>query len=209
MALKPRLKDVLWMVPAVVLLLAVALGSLHYYRTHNPVEQLAFKARRVSLVDRVQLSLASASEAEKSAVLGASDQTSQSFADQARAATADAERSRLELGRLLKTRSTQLERDLFAQFSQFFVALKRIDHDLLGLAVKNTNLANENGFQRHARPCTSQEYEEMPGNAHYSVDLPVCGDIVRPNASPVGAGVAQREPRLRNDPAPARHARMN
>ena len=140
MALKSRTKEILWMVPSPVLLVALTLVSLHYYRTRNPVEQLAFKAARVNLVDQMRVSLASASEAEKSAVLATGDQDSQAFADRARAATAELERARLELGGLLEQRGTQRERDFLAQFSESFVELKRVDHDVLGLAVKNTNV---------------------------------------------------------------------
>lgn len=140
MAIKPGIKDFLWTVPTVLLLLVAALAALHYYRTHSPVEGLAFKARRVSLVDQMGLSLASASEGEKSAVLAITDEDSLTFADQARAATAAVERARLELGVLLEPRGTQLEKDLFGQFSQSFVELQRIDQDVLALAVKNTNL---------------------------------------------------------------------
>jgi len=48
--------------------------------------QLAARAERIDRVQRMETSLASASEAEKSAVLAVTDQDSQTFADQARAA---------------------------------------------------------------------------------------------------------------------------
>ena len=88
----------------------------------------------------MQVALASAAEAEKSAVLAVTDQDSQTFADQARAATAEVERERQELGKLLATGGTQREKDLLAPFSDAFVALQRIDDEVLRLAVKNTNL---------------------------------------------------------------------
>ena len=106
----------------------------------NPDAQLVFKAQRVDLVGRMQLGLASASEAEKSAVLAISDRESQAFADQARASTADVERERRELVELLNQGGTQGEKDLLAEFSQRFTEFQRIDDELLGLAVKNTNL---------------------------------------------------------------------
>jgi hypothetical protein len=112
----------------------------HFYQKQNPAEQLAFKASRVDLVSRMRLALASASEAEKSAVLAITDQNSQTFADQARTATADAEKARRELGELLKTGGTQGEKELFNQFSELFAEFQRIDNALLDLAVKNTNI---------------------------------------------------------------------
>ena len=120
--------------------LVVMLVVLHFQTEQSPAEQLAFKAKRVDLVARMRLTLASASEAEKSAVLAVTDQDSQTFADQARAATAEVERERKELGELLVAGGTQGEKDLLAQFSKAFTDFQRIDNDLLDLAVKNTNI---------------------------------------------------------------------
>jgi hypothetical protein len=113
---------------------------MHFQTKQSPAEQLAFKAKRVNLAARMRLTLASASEAEKSAVLAVTDQDSQTFADQARAATAEVERERKEIGDLLAAGGTRHEKDLLAQFSKVFTDLQRIDNDLLGLAVKNTNI---------------------------------------------------------------------
>jgi hypothetical protein len=123
---------------AIFLLFAVLV--LTFGKEPNPSPQLAFKAQRVDLVARMQLGLASASEAEKSAVLAITDDESRAFADQARASTADVERERRELMELLNKGGTQNEKDLLAQFSQRFVEFQRIDDELLDLAVKNTNL---------------------------------------------------------------------
>ncbi len=128
------------MVPGAALMLLFVLVAAHFYKEQNPAEQLAFKARRVDLVGRMQLALASASEAEKSAVLAITDEESQRFADQARAATAQLEQERRELEELLKAGGTQGEKDLLARFSQVFTELQRIDNEVLSLAVKNTNL---------------------------------------------------------------------
>jgi Four helix bundle sensory module for signal transduction len=112
----------------------------HFYQKQNLSTQLAFKASRVDLVNRMRLALASASEAEKSAVLAVTDRDSQTFADQARAATAEIEQARRELGELLQTGGTQGEKELFNQFTEFFTEFRRVDNDLLDLAVKNTNI---------------------------------------------------------------------
>ncbi len=140
MTIKSGVKAVLWMVPGAALMLVFVLVAAHFYKEQNPAEQLAFKARRVDLVGRMQLALASASEAEKSAVLAITDQESQRFADQARAATAQLEQERRELEELLKAGGTQSEKDLLARFSQVFTEFQRIDNEVLSLAVKNTNL---------------------------------------------------------------------
>ncbi len=140
MTLNPGIKAVLWMIPGAALMLLLVLVTGHFGKERSPVEQLELRAKRSELVDRMRLALASASEAEKSAVLAVTDQDSQRFADHARAATADLERERRELEGLLEAGGTQGEKDIFAQFSRAFAELRRIDNDLLRLAVKNTNL---------------------------------------------------------------------
>jgi hypothetical protein len=124
---------------AAVLLLFVGVVLL-FGRERGPDARIAFLAQRIDLVGRMQLGLASASEAEKSAVLAITDQESQKFADQARASTAEVERERRELAGLLDHGGTQQEEDLLAQFSQHFGEFQRIDDELLGLAVRNSNL---------------------------------------------------------------------
>jgi hypothetical protein len=138
--IKPGIKEFLWMATGAVILLLVMLVVLHFHTEQNPAEQLALKAKRVDLVAQMRLALTTASEAEKSAVLAVTDQDSQTFADQARAATAEVERVSKELGELLAAGGTQSERDLLAQFSKVFTDFQRIDNELLGLAVKNTNI---------------------------------------------------------------------
>jgi hypothetical protein len=138
--IKPGKENAIWMAAGAVILLLIFLVVFHFYQKQNPAEQLAFKANRVDLVSRMRLALASASEAEKSAVLAITDQDSQTFAGQARTATAIVEQARRELGELLKTGGTQGEKELFNQFSELFAEFQHIDNDLLDLAVKNTNI---------------------------------------------------------------------
>ena len=128
------------MVPGAAFMLLLVLVSGYFQKGQNPAKELAFKAQRVDLVSRMQLGLSSASEAEKSAVMAITDRESKVFADQARAATAEVERERQDLKEFLKTGGTQSERELLAQFAQAFTEFQRIDNDLLGLAIKNTNL---------------------------------------------------------------------
>ena len=136
----PNKENAIWMAAGAVILLLVFLVVFHFYQKQNPAEQLAFKASRVDLVSRMRLALASASEAEKSAVLAITDQDSRTFAGQARTAAVVVEQTRRELGELLKTGGTQGEKELFNQFSELFTEFQHIDNDLLNLAVKNTNI---------------------------------------------------------------------
>ncbi len=140
MKTRPGAEDVLWMVAGAVILALVLAVVWHFHQESNPAKELAFKASRVDVVGRMQLALASASEAEKSAVLATTDQDSQAFAEQARTATAEVERERVELEKLLATGGTPRERDLLAQFSEAFGKLRTVDDEVLRLAVKNTNL---------------------------------------------------------------------
>ena len=140
MPTKPGTRDLLWMVVGAAGLLVVMLLVWHFRDQQTPAAQLAFKAKRIALVESMRLNLASASEAEKSAVMAITDADSQIYADQARAAATTVDQARTELGELLQTGGNQNERDLLAQFSNAFTEFQRIDKDLLDLAVKNTNL---------------------------------------------------------------------
>jgi hypothetical protein len=138
--MKPRFKDLLWLAAGAAIPLIFMLLVLRSYVEQKPAEQMALKTKRVELVDRTRLDLAAASEAERSAVLAVTDEESQTFADQARAASAAAEQARKELDELLRTAGTQEEKDLLGQFSQAFAEFQAIDDELLDLAVKNTNV---------------------------------------------------------------------
>lgn len=138
--MKPVMRDFLWMGTGAVALLVVMLVLAHFRNAQTPFAQFDLKAKRVDLVGRMQLDLAAAAEAEKSAVLAIADEESQMFADQARAASAKVDQERRELGELLTAGGTQGEKDLLAQFTTAFAEFQRIDNDLLALAVKNTNL---------------------------------------------------------------------
>jgi hypothetical protein len=121
-------------------LFALVLLVLHFRDLQTPSAQLAFKARRVELVERIRLSVALASEAEKSAVMAVTDEDSQIYADQARTATVAVEQGRRELEQLLQSGGPKNESAFLTRFSKAFAEFQRIDKDLLDLAVKNTNL---------------------------------------------------------------------
>jgi hypothetical protein len=135
---EPSSLDRRWMAAGVAILALLVLVFVRFYQ--DPAQRLSFKATRVDLVGRMQLALAAAAEAEKSAVLAITDQDSQRLADQARAASAELERERQELGKLLSEGGTERERELLARFSEAFASLQRVDDEVLRLAVKNTNI---------------------------------------------------------------------
>jgi hypothetical protein len=128
------------MAAGAVLLLGLTLVVVPYAgMDQKGSERFALREKRLDLVDRIRLGLASASEAEKSAVLAPSDQASQAYADQARAVTAEVNKERTELADFLAS-GTAEEKESFEQFSKRFVDFQRVDGELLALAVKNTNL---------------------------------------------------------------------
>ena len=121
------------MATGAAILLAIVLAVFHFQKGESPVEQLAMRARRLELVNQIRLSLESAVEAEKSAVMAVTDEDSQKFADEARSETAKAEQARRELEKL--SRPGELD-----SFSKAFTEFQRVDAEVLDLAVKNTNL---------------------------------------------------------------------
>jgi hypothetical protein len=137
--LRPGTRDLCWVAAGAAVFLVIAVSAPALRRDPGAVHQLAVKASRIDLVTGMRASLAAASEAEKSALLAPSDEDSKMYADVSRAATAGVERKRAELATLLKDASTE-ERDLLEQFSKAFGEFRRIDDELLTLAVKNSNV---------------------------------------------------------------------
>jgi hypothetical protein len=135
-----RATDLAWITVGAAILVVLTVVAVRFHDERDVGEQLTLKARKVDLVGRMRTGLASAAEAEKSAVLAVTDEDSRAFADRARALSADVEHARQDLSPLLQAEGTQDERDLLTQFSRAFVELQRIDTDILRLAVKNTNL---------------------------------------------------------------------
>jgi hypothetical protein len=140
MASKIHLSSFLWLSAGALISLALILLVLHFREQQNPAAEIALKARKVELVTRMRLALASASEAEKSAVMATSDRDSKTFADQARSGVMAVQTGRQELEDLLHVGSTKNETELLADFTGAFAKFERIEEELLQLAVKSTNL---------------------------------------------------------------------
>jgi hypothetical protein len=130
----------LWVgVAAFVLVVAlIAIGQSQMGKSAS--EELVRRTRRRDAAAQIRLALVSASEAEKSAVLATNDDDSKKFAEEARTATALAEKKRAELAPLIETGGTQREKDVLAQFSDAFAKFQRLEKELLDLTVRNTNV---------------------------------------------------------------------
>jgi hypothetical protein len=137
---RPGLKGLSWIAGGAVVLIAVMLVALRFHQDDTLAAQLALQTKRLELIDRMRLALATASEAEKGAVMAITDRESQDFADQARAASADVDKERKELEPLVAQYGGKNEKEGLSQFVRAFAEFQRIDNDLLALAVKNTNV---------------------------------------------------------------------
>ena len=140
MTAKPDRKDVLFVGGGTILLIVILLLALHFHREQDAATRSASRATRIEMVERMRAAVSSASEAEKSAVMATTDQESQNFAQQSRAASAIAEQRRDELAKLLAASGTGDERDLLAEVSRALTECRHIDGELLDLSVKNSNL---------------------------------------------------------------------
>ena len=83
-----RFQYVPWLLAGTAVLAVLVIVAWFARDGANPAQQLSSKASRADPVGRMQLDLASAAEAEKSAVLATTDDDSMTFADAARARTA-------------------------------------------------------------------------------------------------------------------------
>jgi hypothetical protein len=133
-------RDWLWTIAGAIGLLVAALVMWHSHTEGSTSAQLALRNRRVGLVQQIQVDLSRASEAEKSAVMAITDEESKSFADQSREASSAVEKERDDLERLLQSGGDRSEQKSLSEFSQAFAEYRRVDNELLDLAVKNTNL---------------------------------------------------------------------
>jgi hypothetical protein len=125
-----------WALAGAAVLFLIVVFVFHF-QPESVSAQIEAKAKRLEVIGQMRLHLASAVEAEKSAVLATTDQTSQTFADQSRSETALVARLQTQLSPLLRS---DKERALLKQFNGAFADFQRVDKELLDLAVKNTNL---------------------------------------------------------------------
>lgn len=132
-------REVYWTAVGAVGLLVAFVAVLYLRGDRDPALQIAFKAKRIELVNVMRSALAAASEAQNSAVMSTGEQDSQAFANQARAATADLERGRTELEKLLKERADSNELQLLNRVGQTLLEFQQVDKQLLDMALQNSN----------------------------------------------------------------------
>ncbi len=139
MSARSSFRDYYWIAAGTLVLLTLFFTVLYFRVDSDPHAQVAFKARRLELVNAMRLALAAASEAENSAVMSTAVQDLQTFAEQARAATVALEVERNELVELLSVRADQHELELMDHVAQTIREFQRIDKELMEVAVQNSN----------------------------------------------------------------------
>lgn len=96
--------------------------------------------KKGDVVAAMRIDLLKAVEAEKSAVLADTDQASQEYADMARQATQAVEDRRQEFQKLLQAEPSPEEGKLAEEFARAWSEFRKVDQEILQLAVQNTNL---------------------------------------------------------------------
>jgi len=92
------------------------------------------------IVSQMRIDLLKSVEMEKNAVMAVTDDESRNFAGQSLAASAAVEKNLELLNSLIKAAPRQTEQKLIADFSDCWTEFRRLDQEILDLAVQNTNL---------------------------------------------------------------------
>lgn len=97
-------------------------------------------SRKAAALSGIRINMIKSVEAEKSAVMANTDEQSIRFADESRLAYDAAEKSRLELTELIAAYPSAPEKELLQEFDSSWREFRKIDQQVLGFAVQNTNL---------------------------------------------------------------------
>ncbi len=120
------------------LLVTVAGGALWLTGSRQSLDKTyAATVRKAQIVADMRADLYAAAEAEKSAVLADTDQASAEFARQARASV---DKVAAGLKAFQGLADSPQERTQAKRFDEAFAEYRKVDEEVLGLAVQNTNL---------------------------------------------------------------------
>jgi hypothetical protein len=98
------------------------------------------RLREIRLITSMESALYAAAEAEKLAVMADTDEASKAFADKARSLGDDIDKARNDLSSLVRQAKLNKEAALLAEFDSCWMQYRKLDAEILELAVKNTNL---------------------------------------------------------------------
>jgi hypothetical protein len=96
--------------------------------------------KKLDLLSRMRINLLKSVEAEKSAVMADTDESSLALADEAKKTASALEKDRRDLELLIKQDPADQEIKLLQEFDRAWSEFRKIDQVLLEFAVKNTNL---------------------------------------------------------------------
>jgi hypothetical protein len=118
--------------------LLVAFTLFGYYRGgYNPFEAEFIKA---DLISTMRIHLLEAIEAEKSAVMAITDETSENFAIRARQGADGVESGRKEIESIIQQEKRPREIEILNEFNMCWSQFRKLDETILALATQNTNL---------------------------------------------------------------------
>jgi hypothetical protein len=135
-----RLKTALLMLPTVGLFVVLVLVAIRSRAAEISSEEVASRGRRIDLVERMRVALSSASDAERSAVLATTDEASRDYAERARAGLAQVGSLQGEFAALVGAPSHARARGQLESFTKAFDGFRKLDGEILDLAVQNSNL---------------------------------------------------------------------
>jgi hypothetical protein len=159
-------KSIGTLVVAAALVAFLVFIAWHYYLKPKMADVLfepvfVNDVKKIRLVSEMRVKLNASVEAEKSAVLADTDDSSRTYADQALQFSDAVEKARSELGVLIEAEKMGREVDLFREFTACWERFRQIDQELLPLTVLNTNLkAYELSFDS-AQKAVSQMEESL------------------------------------------------
>jgi hypothetical protein len=126
-----------WLVSLIIVIVLIVLGLVYRKATISTFDSIA---RRNETLSTMRINLLKAIEAEKSAILAETEEASQSFADQARAAADAVEKGRREIEVIINEQRIAKEMRLMEEFDACWIEFQRLDRMLLALAVQDTNV---------------------------------------------------------------------
>jgi hypothetical protein len=128
----------------VFVVLLIALFGAYLFGTSRASRGLGTvleeRAKKEQLVSDMLIHLHASAEAEKGAVMAETDEASETFAQEARRASSAVENARRELGRSIGLGKQPVEMSLINEFNAAWTKYQKLDREILGLAVENTNL---------------------------------------------------------------------
>lgn len=173
----------IWM----AVLLGLGLAPAGCRNASGPAFTQLAEARR--LTDDLRVQLAKTSDASDRAVMADTDEQSAAFAGEAEQAAAAIDSRSAELSARLQSLGYAPERQALQDFTGQFAAYRKLDHDVLTLAVENTNLK----AQRLSFGAVRQTADGFQDDLRSAAQLAPAKDRCRVDALVARAELAVRE----------------